>query len=76
MVHQMENRSHRRRIPVEEIERELLCLVAQGHTNREIAAKMGRTPTAVKALLQRMYHRLWVPNRVALATYARTKSFR
>ena len=69
----MENTKNHR-IPVDEIERELLHLVAQGHTNREIATKMGRTPTAVKALLQRMYLRLWVPNRVALASYARSRS--
>ena len=63
----------RQRIPVEQIEEELLFLVAQGRTNREIAERIGRTPTAVKALLQRMYMRLWIPNRVALAAYARSR---
>ncbi|GEM_PF-6492757 len=63
----------RRRRPVEEIEEELLFLVAQGYTNREIGARMGRTPAAVKGLLQRTYLRLWLPNRVALAAYARSR---
>ncbi len=40
-----------------DIERELLHLIALGHTNREIALRIGRTDTAVKALLQRMYQR-------------------
>jgi len=69
----MEGRT-RSRVPLEELEQELLHLVALGHTNREIARRMGRTPTAVKALLQRMYLRFWVPNRVALAAYARSRS--
>ncbi len=68
----MEARRHR--VPQGELEGELLYLVACGHTNREIAKRLGRTPTAVKALLQRMYLRFWVPNRVALAAYARTRS--
>ena len=63
----------RQRVPIEQIEEALLYLVSQGHTNREIAARMGRTPTAVKALLQRLYLRLWIPNRVALAAYARDR---
>ena len=66
--------SRRQRIPIEQIEEGLLYLVAQGRTNREIAERMGRTPTAVKALLQRMYMRLWIPNRVALAGYARSRN--
>lgn len=64
----------RRRVPQVELDQEVLYLVACGHTNREIARRLGRTPTAVKALLQRMYVRFWVPNRVALAAYARSRS--
>ena len=63
----------RRRRPAEEVEEDLLFLVAQGYTNREIGVRMGRTPTAVKGLLQRAYLRLWIPNRVALANYARAR---
>ena len=63
----------RRRRPVEEVEEDLLFLVAQGYTNREIGIRLGRTPTAVKGLLQRTYLRLWIPNRVALAAYARSR---
>jgi len=69
----MERRT-RCRIPLEDLEHELLHLVALGHTNREIAKRMGRTEIAVKALLQRMYLRFWVPNRVALAAYARSRN--
>jgi DNA-binding CsgD family transcriptional regulator len=63
----------RRRRPVEEVEEDLLFLVSEGYTNREIGIRMGRTPTAVKGLLQRIYLRLWIPNRVALAAYARSR---
>ncbi len=63
----------RRRRPVEEVEDDLLFLVAQGYTNREIGIRLGRTPTAVKGLLQRTYLRLWIPNRVSLAAYARSR---
>ena len=63
----------RRRRPVEEVEEDLLFLVAQGYTNREIGIRLGRTPIAVKGLLQRTYLRLWIPNRVALANYARSR---
>ena len=69
----MMERRRRQRLRLEQIEEELLYLVAQGRTNREIAERLGRTPTAVKALLQRMYLRLWIPNRVALAGYARSR---
>ena len=65
--------SARRRESTKQTEEQLLFLVAQGHTNREIAARLGRTPNAVKGLLQRTYLRLWIPNRVALAAYARSR---
>ena len=68
----MESETRRRR-PVEEVEVVLLFLVAQGYTNREIGVRLGRTQTAVKGLLQRTYLRLWIPNRVALANYARSR---
>ena len=58
---------------MEEVEDDLIFLVAQGYTNREIGIRLGRTQTAVKGLLQRTYLRLWIPNRVALAAYARTR---
>jgi DNA-binding CsgD family transcriptional regulator len=69
----MARRVRKAREPLEDVELKLLHLVAQGHTNKEIAARIGRSPTAVKALLQRMYQRFWVPNRAALVAYARTK---
>jgi DNA-binding CsgD family transcriptional regulator len=68
----MESKTRRRR-PMEEVEDDLMFLVAQGYTNREIGIRLGRTQTAVKGLLQRIYLRLWLPNRVALAAYARTQ---
>jgi DNA-binding CsgD family transcriptional regulator len=68
----MEGKTRRRR-PMQEVEEDLLFLVAQGYTNREIGMRLGRTPTAIKGLLQRTYLRLWIPNRVALAAYARSR---
>lgn len=56
-----------------DIERELLHLIALGHTNHEIALRIGRTDTAVKALLQRMYQRFWVPNRAALVAVLKSR---
>ena len=48
-------------------EKEIQRLVALGYTNKDIAKATGLTPIAVKARLQRIYERLWVANRSALA---------
>jgi DNA-binding CsgD family transcriptional regulator len=66
-------RTNERENRLTDAERELLHLVALGHTNREIGLRIGRTSTAVKALLQRMYRRFWVPNRAALVAVLRSR---
>jgi hypothetical protein len=43
----MARRVRKAREPLEDVELKLLHLVAQGHTNKEIAARIGRSPTAV-----------------------------
>jgi DNA-binding CsgD family transcriptional regulator len=50
--------------------RYLLALVADGHTHRQIAARLGTTATAVTRQLQRIYVRLGAvnaPHAVAIA---------
>ena len=64
---------HHHEKKLSDIERELLHLIALGHTNHEIALRIGRTDTAVKALLQRMYQRFWVPNRAALVSAIKSR---
>ena len=48
-------------------EKEIRRLVALGYTNDGIAKATGLTSIAVKARLQRLYERLWLTNRAALA---------
>ena len=48
-------------------ENDIRRLVARGYTNKDIAKATGLTAIAVKARLQRLYERLWVANRAALA---------
>ena len=50
--------------------REVLELVASGHANKEIAARMGITSWAVEKHLRQLYRRYDVPNRAALVTAA------
>jgi two-component system, NarL family, nitrate/nitrite response regulator NarL len=51
-------------------EYEVLQLVAQGHTNAEIARALGITEHTVKGHLVKILRKLGVDNRVQLATYA------
>jgi DNA-binding CsgD family transcriptional regulator/tetratricopeptide (TPR) repeat protein len=50
-----------------ERERELAALVHRGHTNRQIAATMYTSEKTVERRLSRMFAKLGVPNRTALA---------
>ena len=52
-------------------DRELLRLVALGHSNREISLRLGKSRGAVQAVLQRMYAHFWVNNRTELLTALR-----
>ena len=49
---------------------ELLRLVADGHTNAQIARRVGRSEGTVGTHLQNIYRRLQVPSRTAAVTRA------
>jgi DNA-binding CsgD family transcriptional regulator len=51
-------------------ERDVLALVADGHTNKEIAARLGVEPLTVKKHLERIYEKLGVNTRTAAAAAA------
>lgn len=50
---------------------ELLSLLEEGRTNAELAAAMGVAPATVKTMLERLYQRAGVANRVELLAWAR-----
>jgi DNA-binding CsgD family transcriptional regulator len=51
-------------------EREVLALLTEGHTNKEIAARIHVKPATVKKHLERMYEKLGVDTRTAAAAAA------
>ena len=51
-------------------QRELLCLVAAGHTNSQIARRIGVSEGTVRTHLQNIYDRLQVSSRTAAVTRA------
>jgi DNA-binding CsgD family transcriptional regulator len=51
-------------------EREVLVLVAEGSTNKEIALRLGASPATVKKHLERIYGKLGVHTRTAAAAAA------
>lgn len=53
-----------------EAEREVLCLVARGLTNREAGGVLGRTPRQVKLELERLFAKMGVSTRVDAVTAA------
>lgn len=55
-------------------EMEILELVAEGRTNREIARRFWVTETTVKFHLTRIYRKLGVTNRTAAAVWWRDES--
>lgn len=48
-------------------EKELLALVAEGYTNKEIACRLNITVATVQNHLQHVYTKINVPNRTAAA---------
>lgn len=58
----------RRRLTSRQLE--LVELVAEGLTNREVAERMGLTPATVKTMLERMYRQAGVSGRVSLLRWA------
>ena len=51
-------------------QRELLCLVAAGHTNAQIARRLGLSEGTVRTHLKNIYSRLNVSSRTAAVTRA------
>lgn len=55
-------------------EREVLELLVAGHTNKEIASRIGLEERTVKAHITKLMLRTGVPNRIALSVHALTYS--
>ena len=51
-------------------EREILQLVAESHSTKEIAAKLSISPRTAKNHVSSILSKLEVPNRIQAATYA------
>jgi DNA-binding NarL/FixJ family response regulator len=65
-----ESTAHRMRFGLSAREAEVMDLVTQGHTNRDIAVRLFLTEKTVKNHLNRIYAKLGVPNRAsAIATW-------
>lgn len=60
--------------PLSPRQREILALVAHGHTNREIATLLVISPHTVHAALRIIYARLGVSGRAQAALAARDRS--
>jgi DNA-binding NarL/FixJ family response regulator len=60
----------RERTPLSQREREMVSLVAQGFSNKEMAEKMFISEHTVKNHLHNIFHKLGVTDRLALALYA------
>lgn len=55
-------------------QRQVLALVADGHTNNEIAARLSLAPGTVRKHLDNIYARLDVPNRAAAISRSLTEA--
>jgi two-component system, NarL family, response regulator NreC len=62
-------------IVLSDTERSILQLVAQGHSNQEIAHQLALSPTAVVALRTQAMQKLGLHSRVALVRYAAAQSW-
>jgi DNA-binding CsgD family transcriptional regulator len=72
-IHQAWLDAERRRRPVAELtarQRQLIDLLAAGHTNRQIARKLGISEGTVRKHLEQIYRRLDVSSRTAAVTRA------
>ena len=61
-----------RNLPLTERERQIILVLAEGITNKEIARRLGLTEGTVKVHLHRIYRKLGIANRTALAVLAHT----
>jgi DNA-binding CsgD family transcriptional regulator len=72
-LHQAYLDAERRRHPVPRLtprQNDLLCLVAAGHTNTQIARRLGISEGTVRTHLENIYERLGVSSRTAAVTRA------
>ena len=56
-------------------ERQIVRITAEGLTNKEIARRLRLAEGTVKVHLHRIYRKLGIANRTALAVLAHTKTF-
>ena len=59
-------------LPVTERQRQIILVLAEGITNKEIGRRLGLTEGTVKVHLHRIYRKLGIANRTALAVLAHT----
>ena len=55
-------------------ERQIVLVLAEGITNKEIARRLRLTEGTVKVHLHNIYRKLGIPNRTTLAVLAHTKT--
>jgi two-component system nitrate/nitrite response regulator NarL len=61
---------HRVRQPLTTRERQIVLVLSEGATNREIGRRLRVTEGTVKVHLHHIYRKLGIPNRTALAVMA------
>jgi two-component system nitrate/nitrite response regulator NarL len=59
-------------LPLTERERQVILVLSEGISNKEIGRRLGLTEGTVKVHLHRIYRKLGIANRTALAVLAHT----
>ena len=59
-------------LPLTERQRQIILVLAEGITNKEIGRRLGLTEGTVKVHLHRIYRKLGIANRTVLAVLAPT----
>jgi two-component system nitrate/nitrite response regulator NarL len=59
-------------LPLTERQRQIILVLAEGITNKEIGRRLGLTEATVKVHLHRIYRKLGIANRTVLAVLAHT----
>ncbi len=67
----LRNRAHE---PLTTRERQIVLVLSDGATNREIGRRLRLAEGTVKIHLHHIYRKLGIPNRTALAVLAHTKT--
>ena len=61
--------------PLTTRERQIILVISEGVTNREIGRRLSMAEGTVKVHLHHIYRKLGIANRTALAVLAHTKTF-